>query len=130
MIRTVRRILVAAAACSLISCTAITRIETIGPLSGNQKLVTLVVSESREVVAQWCLGPILEAVGSRPLGCQLTRPHSENQALQLTTIVRWTDTIPSIRTVEIEAHELCHLVATLQRIIDPCHIGNHGFVRP
>jgi hypothetical protein len=30
---------------------------------------------------------------------------------------------------EIDIHELCHAVAALQPIEDPCHVGNRGFLR-
>jgi hypothetical protein len=42
------------------------------------------------------------------------------------TIVRYAETLPSAVTFEIDAHELCHAVAALQLLDDPCHHGNDG----
>ncbi len=44
-------------------------------------------------------------------------------------VVRYTDALPSALALEIDALELCHVVATLQAIDDPCHVGNGGGVK-
>ena len=44
-------------------------------------------------------------------------------------IVRYTDRLPSEMAFEIDLHELCHVVAALQPIADPCHNGNGGTIR-
>jgi hypothetical protein len=44
------------------------------------------------------------------------------------TIVRYTDSLPSKLAFEIEVHELCHAIASLQTIDDPCHVGNDGLL--
>jgi hypothetical protein len=45
-------------------------------------------------------------------------------------IVRYTDALPSRMAFEIDAHELCHAIASVQGIADPCHAENHGLVEP
>jgi hypothetical protein len=44
-------------------------------------------------------------------------------------IVRYAETLPSAVTFEIDAHELCHAVAALQLMDDPCHDGNNGMLQ-
>ena len=44
-------------------------------------------------------------------------------------IVRYAETLPSAATFEIDAHELCHVIAALQLIDDPCHVGNDGVLQ-
>ena len=44
-------------------------------------------------------------------------------------IVRYAETAPSPATFEIDAHELCHAVAALQPMKDPCHDGNGGVLQ-
>src|SRR5207244_10108055 len=43
-------------------------------------------------------------------------------------IVRYTDVLPSRMAFEIDAHELCHAIAAVQSIEDPCHAVDHGIV--
>jgi hypothetical protein len=49
--------------------------------------------------------------------------------VQAMKIVRYTDSLPSALAFEIDAHELCHAIASLQPIADPCHVDNYGFVQ-
>jgi hypothetical protein len=45
-------------------------------------------------------------------------------------IVRYAETVPSAVTFEIDAHELCHAIASLQLFKDhPCHAGNGGVLQ-
>ena len=44
-------------------------------------------------------------------------------------IVRYAETAPSPATFEIDAHELCHAIAALQLMKDPCHDGNGGVLQ-
>jgi hypothetical protein len=44
-------------------------------------------------------------------------------------IIRYADTLPSPVSFEIDAHELCHAVAALQLVDDPCHDGNAGLLQ-
>jgi hypothetical protein len=37
--------------------------------------------------------------------------------------------VPSALAIEIDVHELCHVVAALQSIEDPCHLGNNGVIQ-
>ena len=103
-----------------------TRVETF-------PLVTLVVTSDRAEVERRCLTPLDSLRGARPLGCQLTQPYRHSgggRAIQSVTIVRWADRVPSALAVEIEAHELCHAIATVQQVNpDPCHDDNRGFTR-
>jgi hypothetical protein len=106
-------------------CANTTRVATFGPLADGKSLVTLVVSEDLNVVRRECsnvpaTGPVL--------GCHIAVPA---QAISLrpvrsVKIVRYVESAPSAVTFEIDAHELCHAVAALQLLEDPCHIGNNG----
>jgi len=49
--------------------------------------------------------------------------------VKMMKVVRYTDALPSALALEIDAHELCHVVAALQPIDDPCHLGNGGVVQ-
>jgi hypothetical protein len=111
----------------LSGCAGTTRIAEMGRLPNAENLVTLVVSEDREVVARQCDGAL--AVG--PIyGCQVTRVASlpDGSTVRLVKIVRYTDKVPSALALEIDVHELCHAVASLQAVADPCHVGNNGFL--
>jgi len=104
-----------------------TRIAEVGTLPNGERLITLVVSENRRVVDRECqdvpaLGPVLGCQTSRAL--ELPNGH----AVRAVKIVRYTDTLPSRMTFEIDAHELCHAIAAVQSIEDPCHGVDHGIV--
>jgi hypothetical protein len=108
-------------------CAVSTRTARMGPLPLGP-LVTLVVSDDRAVVARECQevqapGPVL--------GCSMwhTVQLEDRTEVKVMKVVRYTDAVPSALTLEIDAHELCHVVAALQPIIDPCHVGNGGVVR-
>lgn len=108
-------------------CAASTRTASMGPLPTGP-LVTLIVSDDRALVERECrdvpaLGPIL--------GCSMWRtvqPDGKTD-VKVMKVVRYTDAVPSALALEIDAHELCHVVAALQPIEDPCHVGNGGVVR-
>jgi hypothetical protein len=107
---------------------ASTRTAEFGRLPNNKSLVTLTVSEDRDVVRRECQG----AVAPGPiLGCRALWPIvlGESLIVQHVKIVRYTDALPSAMAFEIDIHELCHAVAALQQIEDPCHVGNHGLLR-
>ena len=111
----------------LAGCASATKTVQMGPLSSGERLVTVVVSEDRSVVHQECVnipsaGPIL--------GCHLWRRITApgGGAVQLVKIVRFTDSMPSALSLEIDVHELCHAIAALQPIDDPCHADNHGII--
>ena len=104
-----------------------TRVAQVGALTNGERLVTLVVSEDRQVVHRECqdvpaLGPIL--------GCQTSRALAlpNGVAVRAVKIVRYTDALPSRMAFEIDAHELCHAIAAVQGIEDPCHAENRGIV--
>ena len=110
----------------LTGCASETRMTSFGPLPGGARLVTLIVSEDLEVVRNQCrqVGPTTHV-----LGCQTSKPVQIPGALPVRamTIVRFAESLPSLVTFEIDAHELCHAVAALQLLpIDPCHDGNGG----
>jgi hypothetical protein len=108
-------------------CATSTRTAQMGPLSTGP-LVTLIVTDDRAVVERECrdvpaLGPIL--------GCSIWRavqPDGRTD-VKMMKVVRYTDALPSAFALEIDAHELCHVVAALQPIDDPCHVGNGGVVK-
>jgi hypothetical protein len=109
-------------------CAASTSTLRMGPLAPGQRLVTLIVSEDRDVVGRACAG--VPAPG-RLLGCHLWRRVTlpAGGDVRLVTIVRYTDALPSALALEIDAHELCHAIAALQPIPDPCHADNGGIIR-
>lgn len=123
-----RRLAPLAVVLLLAGCASATRSGQLGPLSGDAHLVTLVVTEDPTVIRGECPQAIL--VGN-VLGCQTARHVRlpEGGAARLVKIVRFTDRVPSAMAFEIDLHELCHVVATLQSIPDPCHVGNGGVVQ-
>jgi hypothetical protein len=129
---TIRRVLgvVGAAAAVLVitGCATTTRTASFGPLAGGGSLVTLVVTEDLEVVRKECAG--VPAKGQM-LGCHIARPAAgaEGSTVRAMKIVRYAETAPSPATFEIDAHELCHAVAALQLMKDPCHNGNGGVLQ-
>ena len=116
-----------AALLTLAGCATSTRTARMGPLATGP-LVTLIVTDDRAVVERECrevpaLGPIL--------GCSIWRtvqPDGRTE-VKMMKVVRYTDALPSALALEIDAHELCHVVAALQPIDDPCHVGNGGVVK-
>jgi hypothetical protein len=112
----------------LVSGCASTSTMQMGLLPHGQKLVTLVVSEDREVVDRECASV---AATGRLLGCHLWRRVTlpGGPDVRLITIVRYTDSLPSALALEIDVHELCHAIASLQPIPDPCHTDNGGAIK-
>ena len=115
-------------AIALLTGCAGTRVAQLGTLAGQQQLVTLVISQDRAVVERECqpalaVGPIM--------GCQTSRvvTLADGAAARTIRIVRYTDALPSALSVEIEIHELCHAVASLQSLADPCHAANDGILQ-
>ena len=112
----------------LSGCATSTQVIRYGAVVPEAHLVTLVVTESLEVAQQECKDTS-HPVGATLLGCQSMQllPSAPGQPLvRAVRIVRYTDFLPSQMALEIEAHELCHAVAALQFIEDPCHTGNNG----
>jgi hypothetical protein len=108
---------------------ASTRSGAMGLLANNERLVTLVVSEDRSLIQDHCREAL--TVG-QILGCQVTRSTvlPDGNQLRLIKIVRYTDSLPSAMAFEIDLHELCHAVATLQSTVpDPCHAENNGLLQ-
>ncbi|HXG16604.1 MAG TPA: hypothetical protein VNK50_10165 [Calidithermus sp.] len=104
---------------ALSGCTT-TRVGRLGTLADDRPLVTLIVTEDRQVVLDECQG----APGfGRVLGCQRTDGVRlpDGAVVRTMKVVRYTDTLPSPLAFEIDLHELCHVVAALQEIDDPCH---------
>jgi len=67
-------------------------------------------------------------VSAPVLGCQISWPVvlEDGRRARSVKVVRYTEALPSALTFEIDVHELCHTVATLQAFRDPCHVGNDG----
>ncbi len=93
-----------------------------------EPLVTLVVTRDRSVVWRECADA--GAIGGPLFGCQ--RSHvvhaATGRAVQAVTIVRYADALPSPLAFEIEAHELCHAIAAIQSLDDPCHADPAGLI--
>jgi hypothetical protein len=121
------RLLLIIAGIALSTGCASSRIGAVGTLPNQEPLVTLVVTEDRQVVQRECrhiLAPGLV------LGCRISRVVAlpDGRDARAVTIVRYTDSLPSKLAFEIEVHELCHAIASLQPIDDPCHVGNDGIL--
>jgi hypothetical protein len=123
-----RRALVALASVLILTgCATSTRMARMGPLPSLEPLVTLVVSDDRRVVEHECrdvpaLGPVL--------GCSMWRTiRLDGTEVKVMKVVRYADAVPSALALEIDVHELCHVVAALQSIEDPCHLGNNGVIQ-
>jgi hypothetical protein len=117
----------AAVALLAAACATPTRVIQMGPLPGGDRLVTVVVSEDRSVVSHECInipsmGPVLGCHVWRRIMVPGTGP------VQLVKIVRYTDAMPSPLSLEIDVHEICHAIAALQPIDDPCHADNGGVI--
>jgi hypothetical protein len=114
-------------AVALSGCATGTMTARFGPLPDGGSLVTLIVSEDVAVVRQECA-----TVGAHGnvLGCQSSRPVRGPGPLPVRAmkIVRYAESLPSPMTFEIDAHELCHAIAVLQLLDDPCHHGNNGML--
>ena len=114
------------AALALAGCARATLVAALGPIANGEHLITLIVSNDLNVVRTECggltvFGPIL--------GCQKSTPASAVDRVRVVTVVRYAETLPSARTFEIDAHELCHALAAVQPVTDSCHAGNGGVVR-
>lgn len=109
-------------------CAGSTRVAEFGPLADRHHLVRIVVSEDRDLIERECRG----ALAPGPIyGCQIARPVTTigQQPARAVTIVRYTDHLPSALALEIETHEVCHAIASVQGLADPCHVGNNGLLR-
>lgn len=124
-----RRLAIAVAIAGMLAggCAA-TRSGELGALATRDPLVTLVVSQNRHIVEQEC-PPRFTATPI--LGCQTSRPITlpDGATARTVKIVRYTDAVPSEMAFEIDLHELCHAIAALQPIRDPCHDTNGGRIR-
>ena len=105
-----------------------TRSGHLGVLPRDEQLVTLVVSEDAAIVRGECP---LNVANSNVLGCQTSRTVElpDGRSVRVVKIVRFTDRLPSPMAFAIDIHELCHAVAALQGIDDPCHMENGGVVQ-
>jgi hypothetical protein len=122
-------VLLALVAVAATGCATGTLVAKFGPLPSGASLMTLIVSENVEVVRRECAEV---GVFGRVLGCQSAQPVREANAplpVRTVKIVRYADTLPSATSFEIDAHELCHVVAALQLMADPCHEGNDGVLQ-
>lgn len=123
-----RLALLALVAGLLVTGCASTRVGSMGVLPNQATLVTLVVTSDKTVVQDHCRAG---AHAGRPiLGCQTTKPTllPDGQEIRTVTIVRYADAVPSALAFEIDLHELCHAIANVQRVDDPCHVGNNGYL--
>jgi hypothetical protein len=105
-----------------------TRAASFGPLPGNEALVTLVVSEDADVVRRECQDL---PTPTKILGCQTSRSVRlpKGDTVRAVKIVRFTDSLPSAMAFEIDVHELCHAIASVQGVADPCHGDNGGVIQ-
>ena len=105
--------------------TSATRTAQFGPLPGGQSLVTLVVSKDAAEVQRQCGAAVVAS------GCRSFQgvPLPGGVVAQAVRIVRYVDPLPSEMAFEIDVHELCHAVAGVQSILDPCHEGNRGMLQ-
>jgi hypothetical protein len=108
-------------------CATATRSAALGLLSQGDRLVTLIVTEDPVVLRGECPPNLGHAA---LLGCQTSRliELSDGRVVRVVKIVRYADRVPSALSFEIDIHELCHAIAALQPIDDPCHAENGGVV--
>lgn len=98
-----------------------------GYVRPGEPLVTLVVTRDRSVVWRECADA--GTAGGPLFGCQRSHViHAAGRPVQAVTIVRYADVLPSPLAFEIEAHELCHAIAAIQALDDPCHIDPAGLI--
>jgi hypothetical protein len=109
-------------------CATATRSGDLGVLPRGERLVTLIISEDPTVVRDECP---LDFRHGTVVGCQTSREIDvgDGQTVRAVKIVRYTDLAPSALAFEIDIHELCHAIAALQAIADPCHDGNGGMAQ-
>ena len=115
------------ASIAVVGCAA-TRVGQAGRLPTGDRLVTVIISEDREAIDRECGYPL--SVG--PIyGCQTSRAVAlpDGRTARSIKVVRYTDVLPSMMAFEIEIHELCHAIAALQTIDDPCHAENNGLLQ-
>jgi hypothetical protein len=119
------RLLVVVTGVMVVAGCVSTRVGAVGPLPSREPLVTLVVTEDRQVVQRECRHVLAPGL---VLGCRISRTVAlpDGRDARAVTLVRYTDALPSRLAFEIEVHELCHAIAALQAIDDPCHAGNNG----
>jgi hypothetical protein len=105
---------------------SVTREIQFGHIRPGQPLVTLVVTLDRGLVWNECADA--GTAGGPLLGCQRSSVvHvTAGRAVHAVKIVRYVDVLPSALAFEIEAHELCHAIASIQSIDDPCHTDPAG----
>ncbi|MGH7279456.1 MAG: hypothetical protein ACREJG_12325 [Candidatus Rokuibacteriota bacterium] len=98
-----------------------------GWFPNEEPLVTLVVSEDRSVIRHECRG--LDPAGAA-FGCQRLRSIvlDDGTRVRAVKIVRYTDRLPSPMAFEIDIHELCHAIASVQGVMDPCHGDLEGVI--
>jgi hypothetical protein len=115
------------ASLGLVGCAG-TRVGHAGRLSTGDQLVTVVLSENREAIDRECGYPL--SIGL-VYGCQTSQTVAlpDGRSARSIKVVRYTDVLPSMLAFEIEVHELCHAIATLQPIDDPCHADNNGLLQ-
>jgi hypothetical protein len=99
----------------------------LGRFSNDEPLVTLVVSKDRDVIRRECRG--LDPAGAA-FGCQRLRSIvlDDGTRVHVVKIVRYADSLPSPMAFEIDIHELCHAIASVQRVVDPCHGGSDDLI--
>lgn len=105
-----------------------TRVGQAGRLPTGEQLVTVVISDDRAAVDRECGSPL----SFGPIyGCQTSQAITlpDGRTARSIKVVRYADVLPSMMAFEIEVHEFCHAVATLQAIDDPCHAENHGLLQ-
>ena len=124
--RLTRALILLAAPLTLVACATGTRTGQLGALASDAHLVTLVVTDDTAVVRTECPPALLGKV----LGCQISRAVTlgPGRVARTVKIVRYAESLPSRLSFDIDIHELCHAIAALQPIEDPCHTGNGGVV--
>jgi hypothetical protein len=109
-------------------CATATRAGQFGELPNGQPLVTLIVTEDHDIVVHGCAGIVVKH--GVVAGCQRSRrvAFDGERTFRSVTIVRYTDWLPSSLAFEIDGRQLCHAIADLQSIEDPCHAENDGMM--
>lgn len=92
------------------------------------RAVGQILSEDREAIDRECGYALSIGLVN---GCQTsyTVALPDGRSARSIKVVRYTDVLPSMLAFEIEVHELCHAIAALQTIDDPCHAEHNGLLQ-
>jgi hypothetical protein len=98
-------------------CASSALVANLGQLD-DTSLVTLIVTSDLRLVEKECAG----VPATAPLmGCEVSIPAIRGTVpVRAVKVVRYTETMPTALSFEIDARSLCHTVAALQLLTESC----------